>query len=164
MSTGDWNGEIMGLDQIPREDWPRVPVLFITYRVMVGLWIVMLFLTIITIYKWRKGTLDASRNLLRLLVLSVVFPQVANQVGWVSAEMGRYPWIVQGLLRISEGLSKSLTASQVLSSIIMFLIIYTSLFLLFLYLLNEKIKGGPEEPITDSHYHTLQNIAGGQDS
>ena len=67
-----------------------------------------------------------------------VFPQIANQAGWFCAETGRYPWIVYGLLRISEGLSKSVTANQVLGSIIMFGILYTVLFFLFIYLLNEK--------------------------
>lgn len=160
MTTGDFNGEIKGLDQIAREDWPKVPVLFITYRVMVGLWFVMMLLSIITLYKWRKNTLLSSKGLLWILIFSVSFPQIANQVGWVTAEMGRYPWIVYGLLRISDGLSKTVTANQVLSSIIMFMFVYTFLFLLFIYLLNEKVKHGPDEEIPDdSHYHTLQQIA-----
>jgi cytochrome bd ubiquinol oxidase subunit I len=157
MTTGDFKGEIKGLDQIPREDWPNVPVLFMTYRIMLGLWAVMLLLSLIAIYKWRKNTLLTSRGFLWILVTSVTFPQIANQVGWVTAEMGRYPWIVYGLLRISDGLSKNVTANQVLSSIIMFLFVYVLLFLLFIYLLNEKIQHGPDDmTIEDSHYHTLQ--------
>lgn len=78
-----------------------------------------------------------------IFVFSVLLPQIANQVGWFTAEMGRQPWVVYGLLRTSDALSKSVSANQVLSSLIMFFIIYSILFLLFLYLLNKKIKHGP---------------------
>lgn len=90
---------------------------------------------------------------LRLLVASVLFPQIANQAGWVTAEMGRYPWIVQNLLRISDGLSKAVVAEQVLGSIILFGIVYTFLFLLFIYLLNEKFQQGPADVDTATTYH-----------
>ena len=73
--------------------------------------------------------------------------------------MGRYPWIVHGLLRISEGLSKSVTASQVLGSIVMFGIVYFFLFLLFIYLLNEKIKHGPYEEDLATPYHHINYFA-----
>jgi cytochrome d ubiquinol oxidase subunit I len=82
---------------------------------------------------------------LYILVFSVLLPQIANQLGWISAEVGRQPWIVYGLLRTSEALSKVVEADQVLFSIILFMIIYLLLFVLFIYLLNEKIKAGPEE-------------------
>jgi cytochrome d ubiquinol oxidase subunit I len=77
-------------------------------------------------------------------VFSVLGPQIANQVGWVTAEVGRQPWIVYGLLRTSDGLSKAVSAGQIWFSLILFAIIYLFLFVLFLYLLNEKIKHGPE--------------------
>jgi cytochrome d ubiquinol oxidase subunit I len=83
--------------------------------------------------------------MLRLLVLSAIYPQIANQVGWMSAEMGRYPWIVYNYLRISEGLSKVVTANQIIGSLILFTIVYIFLFILFIYLLNEKFTHGPEE-------------------
>jgi cytochrome d ubiquinol oxidase subunit I len=76
----------------------------------------------------------------------VLGPQIANQAGWFAAEVGRQPWIVYGLLRTSDALSKAVTANQVLASLIMFGLIYALLFVLFLYLLNEKIQHGPEEP------------------
>ena len=78
-----------------------------------------------------------------IFAFSVLLPQIANQVGWFAAEMGRQPWVVYGLLKTSDALSKSVTANQVLSSLIMFFLIYTVLFLLFIYLLNKKIKKGP---------------------
>ena len=78
----------------------------------------------------------------------------------MTAEMGRYPWIVWNLLRISEGLSKVVTANQVLASLVMFSILYFMLFLVFLFLLNEKIKHGPEDGQGEGPeslpYHHLQ--------
>ena len=96
--------------------------------------------------------------MLRILVLSVLAPQIANQAGWVSAEMGRYPWIVQDLLRISDGLSKAVVANQVVGSIIMFTSVYTFLFVMFLYLLNEKIKAGPSQEDLTTPYHGLHTF------
>ncbi|MFN4174079.1 MAG: cytochrome ubiquinol oxidase subunit I, partial [Parachlamydiaceae bacterium] len=76
----------------------------------------------------------------------------------LTAELGRYPWIVYGLLRISEGLSKSVTANQVLGSIIMFGFIYSLLFALFIYLLNHKIKAGPIDYDSETPYSHLKQM------
>jgi cytochrome bd ubiquinol oxidase subunit I len=77
-------------------------------------------------------------------MLSVLLPQIANQMGWYAAETGRQPWVVYGLLRTSDALSKAVTANQVLFSLILFTLVYTLLFILFLYLLNKKIQHGPD--------------------
>ena len=86
-----------------------------------------------------------TRWLLWVLVFSVMGPQIANQLGWLSAEVGRQPWIVYNLLRTSDALSASVKAPQVLTSLILFGLIYLLLFILFVYLLNEKIQHGPED-------------------
>jgi len=83
--------------------------------------------------------------MLWLLVLSVLGPQIANQAGWFAAEVGRQPWIVQGLLRTSEGLSAVVKANMVLTSMILFTAVYVLLFAVFVYLLNDKIQHGPDE-------------------
>lgn len=155
MSFGDTSAQVPGLDTIPRKDWPNVSVVFQTYRLMIGLWIAMVIVSVLAAFFWIRGTLFEKRWFLRILVASTIFPQIANQAGWVTAEMGRYPWIVQGLLRISDGLSKTVTANQVLGSMIMFTILYIMLFILFLYLLNEKFKHGPEGIDLPTHYHQL---------
>jgi cytochrome d ubiquinol oxidase subunit I len=74
---------------------------------------------------------------------SVFLPQIANQAGWFAAEMGRQPWVVYGLLRTSDALSKSVKANQIIFSLILFGLVYLTLFALFIYLLNKKIKHGP---------------------
>ena len=95
------------------------------------------------LYFWR-GSLFEKRWLLWLLVLSVLGPQIANQAGWFAAEVGRQPWIVYGLLRTSAGLSAVVKANAVLTSILLFSVIYLLLFAVFVYLLNDKIRHGPE--------------------
>ncbi len=152
----DPKAKVTGLNEFQEKDWPHVSTLFQTYRLMILMWLLMLIVAAAAIYQWWKGTLLTNKWTLRALVASVIFPQIANQAGWVSAEMGRYPWIVYDLLRISEGLSKSVTANQVLGSLIMFSAVYFFLFLLFLYLLNEKIKHGPLHPADETIYPHLQ--------
>ena len=75
----------------------------------------------------------------------MLLPQAANQLGWLSAEVGRQPWIVYGLLRTSEGLSAGVNGGQVIFSLVLFGMIYLLLFILFIFLLNQKIQHGPEE-------------------
>ncbi|PJD93247.1 MAG: cytochrome ubiquinol oxidase subunit I [Parachlamydia sp.] len=159
LAFNDPNATVQGLDQVSKADRPNVQAVFQTYRLMIAMWVLMFLLTIISLYLWWRGTLFQSKWALRGLLISVIFPQLANQAGWVSAEMGRYPWIVQGLLRISEGLSKSVTANHVLGSMIMFSTVYTFLFILFIYLLNEKIKHGPIDEDLTSPYHHLKTFA-----
>lgn len=160
LAFDDFEAEVKGLDQIPKEDRPNTKALFYAYRIMLALWSVMVFLAVTGIYFWKKGTLENHRWYLWCLVPSAVLPQIANQAGWYCAESGRYPWIVYGLLRISEGLSKSVTANQVLGSIIMFSVVYTLLFCLFIYLLNEKIKHGLDAVSPDgaSPYHEIKRV------
>lgn len=145
LAFGSFDAEVQGLDAIPKEDWPRVAITFSSFHLMLAMWGLMLATCLLGIYLWLKGRLLTSPWGLRLLMLSALYPQIGNQAGWVCAETGRYPWIVQGHLRISEGLSKAVSAQQVLGSIIMFGILYFFLLLLFLYLLNEKIKHGPSD-------------------
>lgn len=157
LSFGDVNAEVKGLDAFPREDWPNVSVVFQTYHIMIYMWGGIMLVALLGIYYLLRGSLWNKRWFLRLGVLSVLFPQIANQFGWVSAEMGRYPWIVYDLLRISEGLSRSVTAEQVLGSIIMFGFIYTFLFILFIYLLDQKIRHGPEHhDVEETTYHSME--------
>lgn len=157
LSFGSTDAEIQGLDRFPRADWPKTAFLFQTYRLMVIMWALMFTFSLTALYLWWRGTLFTNKWMLRGLVLSVLFPQIANQAGWVSAEMGRYPWIVYNLLRISDGLSKTVSASQVLGSLIMFAILYFLLFLVFLYLLNEKFKHGPTEVEEKTVYPQLSS-------
>ena len=90
-------------------------------------------------------TLVDRRWILWVLVFSVLGPQAANQLGWFAAEVGRQPWLVYGLMRTPDGLSAVVKAPAVLGSLILFTFIYSLLFAVFIYLLNDKIQHGPDD-------------------
>lgn len=140
----DFQTPVKGLDLFPRDEWPNVPLVFQAYHLMIFLWVVMAVLVALAVWKYRRGTLARSRRFLWALVFSVVLPHIAQQAGWISAEVGRQPWIVYGVLKTSEGVSTNISAGQVAGSISMFTVIYLLLFTLFLFLLDRKIKVGPE--------------------
>src|SRR5258707_6434480 len=112
---------------------------------MVGIGMTMIALAAFSMWLIWKKRFFRQRWLLQLLVFSVLGPQLANQFGWWSAEVGRQPWIVYGLLRTPEGLSRVVRAETVLTSLIMFTLIYALLFAVFIFLLNEKIQHGPDD-------------------
>ena len=136
---------VQGLKHFKPEDRPTaLNAIFQFYHIMIAIGMALIGLTLLACFQWWRGKLFEQKWLLRIFVLAVILPQIANQVGWYAAEMGRQPWVVYGLLRTSDALSKSVTANQVWFSLILFAIIYIFLFLLFIYLLNKKIKHGPE--------------------
>ena len=137
---------VPGLDQIPRDQWPPVFAVFQVYHIMIGLGTAFLALSWTGMLFWWRGTLFQKRWLLWLNVVSVLGAYAANECGWMTAEFGRQPWIVYGLLRTSDALSKSVRANYVLASIIMFSIVYTLLFIVWVYVMNDKIQHGPQEP------------------
>jgi cytochrome d ubiquinol oxidase subunit I len=144
LSYGTTEKPVLGLDKYPKADWPNVPLTFHSFHVMVGIGMICIFLTLLASwYRWR-GTLYQQRWLLWIFVPMVLLPYTANQLGWVTAEVGRQPWTVYGLLRTSDSLSKSVVADQVLGSIIMFSLLFAALLIVWLYLLNHKIQQGPE--------------------
>jgi cytochrome d ubiquinol oxidase subunit I len=152
---GDSQKPVTGLNAFKSEDRPPVNIVFQSYHLMVAIGFGLIALSVIGIFfVWRKNIFE-KKWLLWIFVFSVLGPQIANQIGWISAEVGRQPWIVYGLLRTSEALSKAVNAEQVLFSLILFAVIYSLLFVLFLYLLNEKIQHGPEhaEKIQSEYEH-----------
>jgi cytochrome bd ubiquinol oxidase subunit I len=146
---------VTGFDQIPEDERPPIQVVFQSYHMMIVMWSLMALMTVLACIQYRRKRLSESKWLLRGLVLSVIFPQVANFSGWMTAEVGRQPWLVYGVLRTANGISTNIHKDQVLFSIIMFLVIYTLLFVLFIYLLNHKIQHGPEEDILQIQQDTL---------
>ncbi len=141
----DFTTPVIGLDQIPESEWPPVNPVFQAYHLMIYMWVAMAVVTFIGLILWKKKKLAKAKWALKGLMISVIFPQVANQVGWMTAEIGRQPWIVWGQLRTVHGVSRSIDPQQVVWSLIMFIMIYTLLFILFIFLLDRKIKHGPEE-------------------
>lgn len=145
---------IVGLNQFPKELWPNVGIIFQMFHLMVGLWVIMFLLSCMGIILWKRKKIENARRWLWIMVFAVLFPQVALQSGWFTAEMGRQPWVVYNILKTSAGVSKTITSEQVIGSITMFLVIYIALFMLFLFLLDRKIKEGPEEISKENELYT----------
>ncbi|MCB2231005.1 cytochrome ubiquinol oxidase subunit I [bacterium] len=143
---GNTEAPVTGLKAFAPEDRPPVNAVFQSYHLMVGIGMLLILLSLVSLLFWLRNSLPEKRWFLWVLVFSVLLPQAANQLGWFTAEVGRQPWIVYGLLRTEDALSKSITAGDVLISLILFGLIYLLLFVLFIYLLNEKIQHGPDEP------------------
>jgi cytochrome d ubiquinol oxidase subunit I len=120
-----------------------VQIVFQAYHLMVAVGMGLIGLAVAAAYYAARRGAVPPRWLLKLLVAAVLGPQVANQAGWITAEVGRQPWIVQGLMRTSDGISRSVSAGAVVFSLVLFTLIYTLLFALFLFLLNAKITHGP---------------------
>ncbi|MDG1573357.1 cytochrome ubiquinol oxidase subunit I [Robiginitalea sp. M366] len=140
----DTETPVTGLRAFPKADRPgQVNAVFQFYHIMIGIGMLLIGLTLYSSWLYWRGSLFDKKWLLWIFVAAVLLPQIANQVGWFTAEMGRQPWVVYGLLRTSEAFSQVVTANQILFSLILFFLIYTLLFVLFLYLLNKKIKHGP---------------------
>jgi cytochrome bd ubiquinol oxidase subunit I len=140
----DFKAPITGLNAFPEEDRPgQVNAVFQFYHIMISIGMFLIALTLYASFLWWKGTLFDKKWLLKIFAFSVILPQIANQVGWFSAEMGRQPWIVYGHLRTSEGFSQEVSSNQIVFSLVLFAVVYSILLLLFLYSLNKKIKHGP---------------------
>lgn len=139
----DFSKPVPGLDQF-EPDIPPVALPFYAFHIMVGLGGYFVVLTLYALWCRMRGTLFQKRWLLWIFVFSVAGPFIANELGWVAAEVGRQPWIVYNLLRTSEAVSQNLKPVHVAGSITMFGVIYALLFAVWIFLLNEKIKKGPE--------------------
>ncbi|MBN1688634.1 MAG: cytochrome ubiquinol oxidase subunit I [Candidatus Omnitrophica bacterium] len=147
--SGDPKMQIQGLRAFPQEDRPPVQIVFQTYHLMVMIGMGLIGLSLLGVFLWWRGALFQSKWMLYLLTIAFLGPQIANQVGWVAAEVGRQPWIVYGLLRTYEGVSPVVSSAEVLASILMFSFIYLILFVLFIYLMIRKIEKGPEEAMRE---------------
>lgn len=140
---GDPNEPVTGLQAFPPEERPPVNIVFQTYHGMVIIGVGLILISWLGLFLWRRNKLFNYKWLLWIFVFAVLGPQLANQMGWFSAEVGRQPYIVYNLLKTSEAFSKTVSANTVLTSLILFGIIYIMLLALFIYLLNEKIQHGP---------------------
>jgi len=141
---GDPKAPVKGLDAIPKDERPPVQFTFQVYHLMVAIGFTLIGLTLVSLFLLWRGKLFTSTLWLKIMVASVLLPQIGNQVGWYTAEVGRQPWIVYGLMKTSEAFSKTVTSEHIIFSLVLFTIIYAGLFVVFLYLLDKKIKHGPD--------------------
>ncbi|MBI1267221.1 MAG: cytochrome ubiquinol oxidase subunit I [Cryomorphaceae bacterium] len=157
--SNNFDTPVKGLNAFPEDERPsQVNAIFQFYHLMVIIGISLIGLTLYASYLWLRGRLFDKRWLLYVFVFAAILPQIANQVGWFAAEMGRQPWVVYGLLRTSEAFSQSVSANQIVFSLVLFALVYLLLFILFIYLLNKKIKHGPDDGTTKTDWPMTEQI------
>lgn len=139
-----WGAEVKGLDAYPRDQWPdNIPLLYFSYHIMVGLGTIFIAITLLAAFLlWRKRLYQA-RWMLWILMLSFPFPYIANTAGWMTAELGRQPWLVYGLMRTSEGFSPLVSAGNGWFTLLGFMGMYAVLSVIFLFLIWREIEHGP---------------------
>jgi cytochrome d ubiquinol oxidase subunit I len=147
-----WEAQVTGLDQIPQENWPsNIPLLYYSYHIMVGLGTIFIAIMLLAgVLLWNRKLFDA-RWMLWILLLSLPFPYIANTAGWMTAEIGRQPWLVYGLLRTADGYSKTVSAGNGWFTLLGFMGMYTVLGILFLFLVRREIERGPLATSDVSH-------------
>lgn len=156
----DFETPVRGLSSFEEKNRPpMVNVVFQNYHIMIAIGVFLIMWSWFLMYLWWKNKLFEHRWVLIVSVWTVLLPQIANQVGWYTAETGRQPWVVYGLLRTSDALSKNVTANQIWFSLILFTIVYILLFALFIYMMNKKIQHGPDDSQDIQHSPQQKNMA-----
>jgi cytochrome d ubiquinol oxidase subunit I len=146
-----WAAQVKGLNQYPRDQWPdNIPLLYYSFHIMVGLGTIFIAVTTVClIWMWR-GRLFDSKPLLWILMLAFPFPYIANTAGWMTAELGRQPWLIYGVMRTAGGESANVSAGNALFTLLGFMGVYMVLGILFLFLVYREIERGPE-PGSERH-------------
>lgn len=141
-----WDAEVKGLNEFPEDQHPdNIPLLYYSFHIMVGLGSIFIaIMAIAVIWLWR-GWLFESNWLLWILMLLFPFPFIANTVGWMTAELGRQPWLVYGLFRTEEGASHMVSSGNVMFTLLGFFGMYTVLSLLYIFLMLRRIEHGADE-------------------
>ena len=141
----NWGAEVKGLEAYPQVNWPdNIPLLYYSYHVMVGLGTIFIAITVVAAFLLWRRKLFESRWMLWILMLATPFPFIANTAGWLTAELGRQPWLVYGLLRTQEGVSPLVSSGNVLFTLIGFAGMYLIMGLLYFVLMVREVAHGPE--------------------
>jgi cytochrome d ubiquinol oxidase subunit I len=154
-------GEV-GLDSIPRTDWPPVVIPFLAFRVMVGCGIVMLFLAWVGSWLALDDRLETRRWLLWAIFLSFPLGFIATLTGWFTAEVGRQPWVVYGILRTAQAATPFLTPRDVAITLLVFGGIYALIFAAgTVYIYKLLRRGPPPTPVEPGVTNPKRPLAAG---
>ena len=154
LAYGEFKGKVEGMNTLQaayEEKYgegnyiPPVKTTFWTFRIMAGLGGVLVLLSLIGLYFNRRGTLENKPWYSKLLVATLFFPFIANSAGWIMSEIGRQPWIVNGLMKTADGVSPNVSSGQILFSLVSFSLVYTLLAIAMVALFIKYIKQGPNE-------------------
>ncbi len=141
--TNSFDGEVIGLNDIPADEQPNVALTFYSFRTMVVLGMLFMFISWYGLYLYKKDRLVNSKKYLKLVLYSVLLPFITINLGWMVAEVGRQPWAVYGLMKTADGVSP-ISAGQIWFSLISLIVFYTILLIADVYLLVKNAKKGPE--------------------
>ncbi len=147
-----WEANVEGLDSFPERLWPQnIPLLYYSYHIMVGLGTIFIAIMVVSAFLLWRGKLFAARWMLWILLLSLPFPYIANTAGWMTAELGRQPWLVYGLMLTADGYSKTVSAGNGMFTLLGFMGMYLVLGILFLFLVRREIEHGPAAAVALEH-------------
>ncbi|MBA2653017.1 MAG: cytochrome ubiquinol oxidase subunit I [Tatlockia sp.] len=144
LNTHEWDGSLVGLDSVAKADQPRVAPVFFTFRIMVGIGFLMLALALIALLLRLRKTLYSARLFHQLCLLVVPLGFIASICGWLTAEMGRQPWVVYNLMKTKDSVS-AVGMEEVIISLVLLIIAYGVVFSFYLYYLFKLIRLGPME-------------------
>jgi cytochrome d ubiquinol oxidase subunit I len=145
-----WHAEVRGLDAFPPDRWPdNIPLLYYSYHIMIGLGTILSGVMLLAAFALWRRLLYTLRPLLWLIMLMAPFPYIATTAGWITAEVGRQPWLIYGLMRTHAGYSTRVSAGNTLFTLIGFMGIYTVLAMLFLFLIYREVEEGPEHALPE---------------
>jgi cytochrome d ubiquinol oxidase subunit I len=145
LSYRHWESVVKGLNDFPRDRWPdNIALLYYSYHIMVGLGTIFILIAVVAAFLLWRRRLYESRWMLWILMLSFPFPYIANTAGWITAEVGRQPWVVYGLMRTANGFSSNVSAGNGLFTLLGFMGMYSLLSVLFLLLLWKELLHGPD--------------------
>ena len=148
LAYGHFGSYVHGLDDYPREAWPdNIELLYYSFHIMITLGTIFIFLMGLATLQNLLGRLQSSRLLLWVLMLAFPFPYIANTLGWMTAELGRQPWLIYGLLHTRDGVSHVISNGNTIFTLIGFTGLYFVLGLLFLFLVGREIGHGPEKEL-----------------
>jgi cytochrome bd ubiquinol oxidase subunit I len=147
-----WQAQVQGLGAFPPNLWPdNIPLLYYSYHIMVGLGTVFIAIMGVSAFLLGRGKLFDARWMLWILLLSLPFPYIANTAGWMTAELGRQPWLVYGLMRTADGYSKLVSAGNGMFTLLGFMGMYLVMGVLFLFLIHHEIERGPAADSAAAH-------------
>jgi cytochrome bd ubiquinol oxidase subunit I len=145
LAYGTFHAEVKGLDAFPEDAWPdNIALLYYAFHVMAGLGTILIAIALLALWFGWIDRLERARPVLWILMLAWPLPYIANTAGWMTAELGRQPWLVYGLFRTAQGSSPSVHGGTVLFTLIGFCGLYLILGVLFLVLIGREIARGPQ--------------------
>ena len=148
LAYGHFGSNVHGLNDYPKDLWPdNIELLYYSFHLMITLGTIFIVLMAYAEIQNLRGRLESSRWLLWVLMLAFPFPYIANTLGWMTAELGRQPWLVYGLFRTSDGTSKVVSSGDAVFTLIGFVGLYFVLGVLFLGLVGREISRGPGDPM-----------------